>query len=127
MGAKKLDVPSIERTVGMWVNIDSKTRGITRALIKRDVKGLRVETWGACGGLNAPVESVLGEVALDRRGKAVWNHGFKLTHSKVSMERGELVMEELNEFKDGSNRDYRARYLFKRVKAPSEFKDPRRQ
>jgi hypothetical protein len=127
MGAKKLDVPSIERTVGMWVNIDSKTGGITRALIKRDVKGLRIETWGACGGLNAPFESVLGEVALDRRGKAVWNHGFKLTHSKVSFERGELVVEDFNEFKDGSNRDYRARYRFKRVKAPAEFKDPRRK
>jgi hypothetical protein len=127
MGAKKLDVPSIERTIGMWVNIDSKTRGITRALIKRDGNGLWIETWGACGGLNAPVESVLGQVALNRRGKADWNHGFKLTHSKVSLERGELVTEEFNEFKDGSNRDYRARYLFKRVKTRSEFKDPRRQ
>ncbi|HEV3083154.1 MAG TPA: hypothetical protein VGY66_25440, partial [Gemmataceae bacterium] len=89
--------------------------------------GLRIETWGACGGLNAPVESVLGQVALDRRGKADWDHGFKLTHSKVSIERGELVMEESNEFKDGTNRDYRARYVFKRVKAQAEFRDPRRQ
>src|SRR5260370_1916469 len=103
MGAKKLDVPSIERTIGMWVNVDSKTGGITRALIKRDGNALRIETWGACGGLNAPVESVLGKVALDRQGKAEWNHGFKLTHIKVSIERGELVMEEFNEFKDGRN------------------------
>ena len=127
MGAKKLDVPSIERTIGMWVNVDSKTGGITRALVKRGGNGLRIETWGACGGLNAPVESVLGKVALARQVKADWNHGFKLTHSKVSIERGELVMEEFNEFKDGSNRDYRARYLFKRVKVQAEFKDPRRQ
>jgi hypothetical protein len=111
----------------MWVNVDSKTGGITRALVKRGGNGLRIETWGACGGLNAPFESVLGEVALDRQGKALWNHNFKLTHSKVFIERGELVMEEFNEFKDGSNRDYRARYLFKRAKALSEFKDPRRQ
>lgn len=127
MGSKKLDVPPIERTIGMWVNVDNKTGGITRALVKRSGNGLRIETWGACGGLNAPVESVLGEVALDRQGKALWNHGFKLTHSKVSIERGELVMEEFNEFKDGTKRDYQARYLFKRAKAPSEFKDPRRQ
>ena len=125
MSAKKLDVPPIERSIGMWVNVDNKTRGITRALIERNGAGLRIETWGACGGLNAPVESVLGKVALDRRGKADWNHGFKLTHSKVSIERGELVMDEFNEFKDGSNRDYRARYALKRVKAPAEFKDPR--
>jgi hypothetical protein len=127
MGAKKLDVPTIERTIGMWVNLDNKTGGITRALVKRGGNGLRIETWGACGGLNAPVESVLGEVALNRQGKALWNHGFKLTHSKVFIERGELVMEDFNEFKDGTNRGYRARYQFKRVKAPSEFKDPRRQ
>jgi len=127
MSAKKLDVPSIERTLGTWVNVDNKTGGITRALITRDGNGLRIETWGACGGLNAPFESVLGRVALDRRGKADWNHGFKLTHSKISIERGELVMEEFNEFKDGSNRDYRASYRFKRVKASAEFKDPRRQ
>ncbi|HMF10688.1 MAG TPA: hypothetical protein VKE94_00230 [Gemmataceae bacterium] len=125
MSAKKLDVPSIERTLGTWVNVDNKTGGITRALITRDGNGLRIETWGACGGLNAPVESVLGSVALGRQGKADWDHGFKLTHSKVAIERGELVMEEFNEFKDGSNRDYRARYVFKRVKAPAEFKDPR--
>ena len=111
----------------MWVNLDNKTGGITRALVKRGGNGLRIETWGACGGLNAPVESVLGKVALDRRGKGDWNHGFKLTHSKVFIERGELVMEDFNEFKDGTNRGYRARYQFKRVKAPSEFKDPRRQ
>jgi hypothetical protein len=37
------------------------------------------------------------------------------------------VLAKFNEFKDGSNRDYRARYVFKRVNAPSEFKDPRRQ
>jgi hypothetical protein len=127
MGSKKLDIPTIERTIGMWVNVDNKTGGITRALIERNGNGLRIETWGACGGLNAPVESVLGKVALDRRGKADWNHGFKLTHSKVSIERGELVMEEFNEFKDGTNRDYKARYTFKRVKAPADFKDPRLQ
>src|SRR5262249_39912916 len=40
MGAKKLDVSSIERTIGMWVNLDNKTGGITKALIKRDGNGL---------------------------------------------------------------------------------------
>jgi HEAT repeat protein len=127
IASKKLDIPPIERTIGMWVNADKKTGGITRALIERNGNGLRIETWGACGGLNAPVESLLGKVALDRRGKADWNHGFKLTHSKVSIERGDLVMEEFNEFKDGTNRDYKARYTFKRVNALADFKDPRRQ
>jgi hypothetical protein len=127
MDSKKLDIPPIERTIGMWINVDKKTGGITRALIERNGNGLRIETWGACGGPNAPVESVLGKVALDRRGKADWNHGFKLTHSKVAIERGELVMEEFNEFQDGTNRNYKARYTFKRVKALADFKDPRRQ
>jgi hypothetical protein len=127
LAARKLNVPSIERTVGMWVNVDNRTRGVTRTLITRDGKGLWIETWGACGSLQAPVESVLGKVALGRRGEARWDHGFKLTHSKVSIKQGQLVMEEFNEFKDGTNRDYRARYVFQRVKVEAQFKDPRRQ
>jgi hypothetical protein len=127
LAARKLNVPSIERTVGMWVNVDNRTGGITRTRITRDGKGLWIETWGACGGLQAPTESVLGRVALGRRGTARWDHGFKLTHSKVSIEQGQLVMEEFNEFKDGTNRDYRARYVFQRVKVEAQFKDPRQQ
>ena len=64
-------------------------------------------------------------MALDRKGEAKWDHGFKETHSMISLESGELVMLEANLFKDGTNRDYSARYAFKRVQTPQEFKDPR--
>ena len=98
--------------------------GLTRLEITKSEKGWTVHSWGTAG---QGLENDLGEVALhllveSSRGKE-WKHGiatsdakFKDSYLMLRFEKGELIAEDFNVFKDNSGRpNYRAVYKFKKV------------
>ena len=111
-----------EDFVGKWVNTDDKTGGLTRLEISKKDKGWAIQAWGAGGGGEIDQGNVtlhlLGDTAGDtemKYGIASWDHKFKETHLTLRLEKGELVVEDFNVFKDDSGRsNYRMTYKFKK-------------
>ena len=109
---------------GKWVNTDEKTGGLTRLEITKRDKSWTVQAWAAGGGgefdHGKVTLHVLGDSTGDtemKYGIASWDHKFKDTHLTLRLEKGELVVEAFNVFKDGSGRsNYRSVYRFKKDK-----------
>lgn len=58
--------------IGTWLNVDSKSTGITRLLIKQTNDGLTVTTFGRC----SPLDCVWGETALVPNGTQGFTFGY---------------------------------------------------
>lgn len=121
--------------VGKWVNTDEKTAGLTRLEIGKADKGWTIRAWGAAGGGKADQGQVMlhlfGDAAGDtevKHGFASWDHKFKETHLTLRLEKGDLVVEDFNVFKDGSGRaNYRMTYRFKRGTPAAAIDDATRK
>ena len=113
-----------EDFVGKWVNTDDKTGGLTRLEICKKDKGWAIQAWGTGGDGEIDQGNVtlhlLGDTAGDtemKYGIASWDHKFKETHLTLRLEKGELVVEDFNVFKDDSGRsNYRMTYKFQKGK-----------
>ena len=113
-----------EDFTGKWGNVDDKTGGLTRLEISTKGKPWTIQAWGAAGGGEIDQGKVtlhlLGDTVGDTKmkyGIASWDHKFKETHLTLRLEKGELVVEDFNVFKDDSGRsNYRLQYKFKKVK-----------
>lgn len=116
---------------GKWMNKDDKSGGLTRLEISKNGKAWTIQVWGAgiqereAGGgdeidqgkvtLNLLGDSV-GDTEM-KYGIASWNHKFKDTHLTLRLEKGELVVEVYDVFKDTSARaNYRSKGMFKKSK-----------
>ena len=110
--------------VGKWVNTDGKAGGLTRLEISKKDKGWTIQAWEAGEGGEIDRGKValhlLGDAAGDtemKSGIASWDHKSKETHFTLRLEKGELVVEDFNVFKDDSGRsNYRQTYRFKKGK-----------
>jgi hypothetical protein len=108
--------------VGKWVNSDEKAGGLTRLEISKKDKGWTIQAWGA--GEVGEVDRgkvtlhLLGDAAGDtemKSGIASWDHKSKETHFTLRMEKGELVVEDFNVFKDDSGQaNYRKTHKLKK-------------
>jgi hypothetical protein len=109
---------------GKWVNLDDRTSSLTRIEITKKDIGWTVQVWGAGG--NGEIDqgkvtlSLLGDSTQSRimtYGFASWDHKFKDTHLTLRFEKGRLIVEYFNIFKDNSGRsNYRTRAEFKRAR-----------
>src|SRR5262245_256884 len=93
---------------GKWVNSDDKTGGLAGLEISKKDKVWTIQAWGAGGGGEIDQGKVtlhlLGDTAGDAKmkyGIASWDHKFKETYLTLRLEKGELVVEYFNVFKDG--------------------------
>jgi hypothetical protein len=130
---------------GDWVNIDVKTKGLTRIEVYELDSSWSIRAWAAtedgeadqgqttldvlgdsvtcfnCRDQSEPtisksLRTSLGDVKM-RSGFAHWDYGFKDTYLTLRLEEDRLIAEDYNIFKDESGRtNYRARYEFQRAK-----------
>src|SRR3982750_4968948 len=96
---------------GEWINVDPKTRGLTRLVISREENGWGIQAWGRCH----PSDCVWGIVPLEpigksvtdssfNRGFAIWDPGFATNYVTLRLEKGHLFAEMITIFKDRSRR-----------------------
>jgi hypothetical protein len=107
---------------GKWVAADDKSGGFTHVEINKKDKTWTVQAWGAGGGGEIDQGKVtlflLGDSAGDtemKYGIASWDHKFKETHLTLRLEKGKLVAETYDVFKDNSGRsNYRSKGTLKK-------------
>lgn len=112
---------SAENLLGVWVNTNKKTRGITRIVVTREGEELRLRVFGA----REPEPFDWGETdvkAIFADGvdststiafTAEYDFGFLQTELQSNLSKGLLVVSGLNTFKDGSPRaNYFSREFF---------------
>jgi hypothetical protein len=107
---------------GEWVNIDSRTRGLTKVVISKTEKGWSISAWGKCHPKDCAWDSVLlaplGSSVEDfsfTQGFAVWNAGFATKYVTLTLGEGQLTVETVNIFRDRSGRaNYRTMDVFQR-------------
>ena len=96
---------------GEWVNVDSRTRGITRLVVSKARMGWAIEAWGKCH----PQDCVWGSTVLNplgssvedfsfNQGFAVWNAGFATKYVTLTLNEGRLTTETVTIFRDRSRR-----------------------
>ena len=108
--------------VGKWVNTNEKAGGLTRLEISKKDKGWTIQAWGA--GEDGEIDRgkvtlhLLDDAAGDtemKSGIASWDHKSKETHFTLRLEKGELVVEDFNVFKDDSGQaNYRKMHKLKK-------------
>lgn len=100
--------------LGEWVNVDPATGGLTRMTIERPDRFV-VHGFGAC----VPSDCDWGEegASILRNGLlAVYEPGFKVNTLTIRLLRdGRLHVHSVNEFIDGTDRDYVADYYLRRA------------
>jgi len=109
---------------GKWVNTDEKTDSITRLQIKAEGDSWVIQAWGKCHPTDcdwgkAPLH-VLGDSPGDKEmkyGLAHWDHKFADAYITLHFEKGELVPETYEVYKDKSGRsNFRHKESFKKGK-----------
>jgi len=108
---------------GEWVNVDSRTRGLTRLVISKSEKGWSIEAWGKCH----PKDCVWGTTFLaplgssvedhsSNQGFAIWKAGFATKYVTVTLGDGQMAAEIITIFCDRSGRaNVRSVDAFKRA------------
>lgn len=101
--------------VGEWINIDEKTRGVTRFTLKKSSDTFFISIWGSC----KPRDCAWGEVSVDVFTKDVFSDSTKdgvalsgmydQNFAEVGITirpslNGRLNLETITKFKDGSGR-----------------------
>src|ERR1035441_8885571 len=69
---------------GVWVNEDSRTRGVTKVEIRSEERGLLIHVWGACH----PQDCDWGEKSSVGNGgvrRVEWNHGFSVERQEFAI------------------------------------------
>jgi len=59
IGINNLDIAST--FIGEWINVDKKTRSVTRFILKKSGDKFFINTWGSC----SPSDCAWGEVSVD--------------------------------------------------------------
>jgi hypothetical protein len=123
--AQKGAAGSIDVTpfVGIWVNTNAKSKGISRVVVDRAGDGLTVDVFGACDGSprdwgEVKVDFVYAKSAGSQEPMAFsarYDFGFMETRLEANLSLGLLVIAGLNKFKDDSGRsNYFSREFFHR-------------
>lgn len=99
--------------VGEWVNVDPETRGLTRIIIEREGDVPLVQGFGRCHPKDCDLGMTKGRLV---RGTllAVFEYSFKVLQLRMTRKEDLLVVQEINKFTDGSDRDYELTEAFKR-------------
>ena len=113
---------------GEWINVDLRTRGLTRLVISKTENGWSIGAWGKCHpkdcSWGAVVLAPLGNSVEDysfNRGFAVWNAGFATKYVTLTLSNGQLTAETINIFRDRSGRaHYRTVDVFQRADERAE-------
>lgn len=108
--------------LGIWVNTDTDTGGMTRLIVSAAGAAYTVEGFGRCHPTDCEWGStsfqLLGYSVTDMNplwGFATWDFGFTDTYIVVHREGDLLVVESYDIFKDNSGRsNYRSLYLMRR-------------
>ena len=96
---------------GEWVNVDPRTRGLTRLVISRSEKGWNISAWGNCHPRDcvwgsvviAPVGSSVDDHSF-YQGFAVWRAGFATKYVTLKLDNVHLQAEVITIFCDRSGR-----------------------
>jgi hypothetical protein len=96
---------------GEWINVDLRTRGLTRLVISKTENGWSIGASGKCHpkdcSWGAVVLAPLGESVEDysfARGFAVWKAGFATKYMTLTLSNGQLTAEIITIFCDRSGR-----------------------
>lgn len=77
---------------GTWLNVDSKSGGVTRILIKSTPTGLAVTTYGKC----SPVDCVWGETTLTPTSATTFSFGYVNSHGVLNFNATQIDSTTLN-------------------------------
>ena len=107
--------------LGEWKHSGTE-QGLTRLSIKQENGNWIIQAWGKCHPRDCDWGKtelkLLGDSITDKSAKyafACWNHGFKDSYITLRFDKGVLVAEVFNFFKDKSKRSaYRSIYTFEK-------------
>ncbi len=108
---------------GEWINVDLRTRGLTRLSISKQGAGWAIAAWGKChpkdcvwgSTVLAPLGSSVDDFSLNQ-GFAIWNAGFATKYVTLEFGNGHLAADVITIFRDRSGRaNVRHLDVFQRV------------
>lgn len=96
---------------GEWVNVDVRTRGLTKLVISKTEKGWNIGAWGKChpkdcvwgSTVLAPFGSSVEDYSFNQ-GFATWNTGFATKYVTLTLAEGQLTAKTITIFRDRSGR-----------------------
>ena len=109
--------------VGVWVNTDPDTRGITKIAIYEKDGATMIRAFGSCSPTDCDMGStdfhLLGDSVQSTKlpyGFATWDSGFAVSHFTLTLAKDKMSVSDFTIFKDRSNRtNYRSDFTLRKA------------